>query len=55
MLVLALALFLGSRATIAFAFRPEFSDTSRYCTYAFVINEAIRLGQSPYDLYERLR
>jgi len=53
-LVLALTLFLGSRAIIAFAFRPHFSDTSRYSYYAFVINEANRVGQSPYTLYEKL-
>jgi hypothetical protein len=53
-LVLALALFLGSRAIIAFAFRPHFSDTSRYSYYAFVINEANRVRQSPYTLYEKL-
>jgi hypothetical protein len=50
----ALALFLGSRATIALIPRHGISDTPVYSLYAFVIRKASRLGQSPYDLYERV-
>lgn len=51
---LALVLFVGSRAVIAFAFEPRVSDTILYAIYAFVTGDAHRLGQSPYDRFEKL-
>jgi len=53
-LIAVLALFLGSRATIALVPRHGISDTLVYSLYSFVIRKASRLGQSPYDLYERV-
>jgi hypothetical protein len=53
-LALALALFLGSRAILAFWFEPRISDTVLYAVYAFVASDAHRSGESPYDRFERL-
>jgi hypothetical protein len=55
LLVITILVFLAAHAAIAFAYRPHLSDTDLYASYAFVFDDAQRVGRSPYDHYELQR